>query len=104
VEFLEAKQKNKPKGHKHPSSSKNESSGTLPSGTGATVTSHPNISGDSKEPSTINLHTETPVTLPPSSSITTTPNPPATVWPAIDSSSVKTPPPPNHNQPKKTKT
>jgi hypothetical protein len=98
VEFLEAKQKNKPKGHKHPSS-KNESSGTYPSGSGATVTSHPNTSGDSKEPSAI-VTTETPVSNPSSSTTTTSNNPPATVWPAIDSSSVKTPPPPNHQSKK----
>lgn len=75
VEFLEAKQKTKGKAHKNP---KTESP---PSGPAVGPINVPNA--DSKEP------------------VETTPSPPATVWPAIDSSSVKTPPPPNHQSHKK---
>jgi len=73
VEFLEAKQKSKGKSHKNP---KNES----PPVSGTT-----NVTADAKEPA----------------EATSSPSPAATVWPAIDSSSVKTPPPPNHQSNKK---
>jgi hypothetical protein len=89
VEFIEAKQKSKSKGNKNPT--KNDSPGSQPTGTtaGDTQKSHAEIKESSDTPIIIN---PTP-TIP-----TPIPNQPATVWPAIDSSSVKTPPPPNHQQ------
>lgn len=92
VEFIEAKQKNKSKGHKNPT--KNDSPGTHPSSglSAAGIIQPP--SADPKESS------ESPITPTPTPMVTPS-NPPATVWPAIDSSSVKTPPPPNHQTNKK---
>jgi len=73
VEFLEAKQKTKGKAHKNPKTESPPISGPV-----IGPPNVPNMTSESKEPAE------------------TTPSPPATVWPAIDSSSVKTPPPPNH--------
>jgi len=78
VEFLEAKQKTKGKPQKNPKSE------SPPPGGPATGPNVPNMTADTKEPVE-----------------TSTPSQPATVWPAIDSSSVKTPPPPNHQSHKK---